>query len=427
MKLKIYTLVLLVFLLSACQSQPAFNPTPVILPTAAAQTATPTAVSLPPMSTSVNPPTSALTSIPTQPVVWKNNLERILKSPCLEVLPGLTEYVQINYDFVVKGDQGYFVLDPVSQQKTSMKSPHPTIKFSPDGKWVAYLSGGTLMVEPVENLIKADHKQRIEWKKYDYIQLIGWLSGDKIILIRKDEKRSASTIIYNPITQDDHVYFLEDFPKAKSFTMTSTIMPYMFTQYNLLPSPTLKQMIFVGNETDNFSNVSLWDIKSNKILGKLSPFMKYIGNDPIWSHDGSDFVMASDWFDWYQVKNDGKVRQLTRFGDFLERVIFINASRSSDGRYLSFELIYKTLDGVEGQKYLILDLKTDAADGFCVEAAPHDNPDFHTMIWSPDSKYLAISDVTYQTLGNVILVDVDKKQSYLMTKDASVKGWLVKP
>jgi hypothetical protein len=410
-------------LLAGCQGQPTASPTATILPTAAPTRPAATATSLPPTST------AAPSSTPTQAAAWKNNLEKILMSPCVDVEPSLPENIRIDYDLVIREDQNYFVFDPVSQQKTAVKVPDQDIKLSPDGKWLAYkrAKDRTLVVEPVNNLLKNDAKKQIELKKYNWFYLVDWLSSDKIILLREAEDQSHPTVIYNPFTKEIHEYFLKDYLEARKFTDASAAMPFIFTQYNLLPDPTLTKMIFAGNENEMFPNVTLWDIENKKILGKVAPFIQRINNDPLWSQDGSDFVMASDQRNWHQVTREGRVRQLTKFNDFLKEMFFVNASRSPDGRYLSFEIYYKSLNGDKGQKYLILDLKSDAVDGFCVDASPDDYPDSRTMVWSPDRKYLAVSDVTNKILGNVMLVDVDKKQSYLMTKDVSVIGWLVKP
>jgi hypothetical protein len=186
--------------LSACQGQA------VVIPTATSTLTqpTPTATSLPPTPV----PTAA--STPTQTVVWKNNSQKILMSPCVEVEPSLPKNIQIDYDLVVSNEEGHFVFDPVTQEKTAaVKDIAPDIIFSPDGEWGAYSRGSKLLVEPVENLTKSPPKKQLEWEGQNCIErVIDWLSKDQVILLqRRSETSSAGTVIYNPFTREVHTYF----------------------------------------------------------------------------------------------------------------------------------------------------------------------------------------------------------------------------
>jgi hypothetical protein len=84
-------------------------------------------------------------------------------------------------------------------------------------------------------------------------------------------------------------------------------------------------------------------------------------NDPLWSLDGSDFLIMGldekvNTVEWFQVTRDGTIKQLTHFGENLKDASIGRPSRSPDGRYLAFKLLYNLgKDGIyKDSKYLIM-------------------------------------------------------------------------
>jgi hypothetical protein len=417
--------VVIFVLLSACQGQAAAIPTATIL-----TQPVPTSTSLPPAATA--------TAASTPAVVWKNNLEKILMSPCVEVAPNLPEKARIDYDLIIREDNNHFAFDPVSQQKTAVKHLDATVKFSLNGKWIAYLNlkGDTLVVEPVENLFKEDPAKRLEWKTQAWLDLDSWLGNDKVLLRNYDKKSSMPTVVYNPFTQEVREYYLEDFPGAHTSINAEAAMPYAFTAFNVIPDPTLSKIIFAGEEPGKFpdTNVTLWDIKAKKVLVKEYPFYRRNGNDPLWAPDGNDFVMAFDQFDWYQVKSDGTDRQITHFGKVLQKVQFVNSSRSPDGHFLAFGMFYTIPNKDKGFRYLILNLKTDTVDGFCLKPDVDESTNWQPVSWSPDGRYVTFLDYSEKDFRHyVVLADVVDKKAYQLVEDGSWKtghptvwGWINK-
>lgn len=47
-------------------------------------------------------------------------------------------------------------------------------------------------------------------------------------------------------------------------------------------------------------------------------------------------------------------------------------------------------------------------------------------MWSADNRYLAISSLR-DNLGDLILVDVEKRQAYQGAKDVVARGWVSRP
>ena len=153
---------------------------------------------------------------------------------------------------------------------------------------------------------------------------------------------------------------------------------------------------------------------------------------PIWSQDSSDVVLISSgqkfWKEVFLVTANGDVRQVTNFSGVLQSYSYYLSllSRSGDGRFLIFR--YSTYDQPENiAKYIILDLKTNTLEGYCISSRSHENSSFASPIWSPDSKYIVISNIDSNTKGEIILVDVKGKTAYQVAQDMDVIGWIEKP
>jgi Tol biopolymer transport system component len=205
-------------------------------------------------------------------------------------------------------------------------------------------------------------------------------------------------------------------------------------QGNLIPDPTLTRVVYPLALDVEGRQLALWDVENKKILAQINyaPFDQW-SRSPFWSQDGSDFLIVGlseeRTIEWFQVTKDGLTRQLTHFGEFLNRANFNLPSRSSDGRYLAFQLPYnQNQQGTyDDSKYFFLDLKSQSLDGFCINYGDKSLPD-KPIVWSPDSQYVVI---THGTIGErsaaVILVDLEKQKAFQIATGIEAIGWMVKP
>ncbi len=174
---------------------------------------------------------------------------------------------------------------------------------------------------------------------------------------------------------------------------------------------------------------TLWDIENEKPLARLS-FFPGIYLDPIWAQDGSDVLLVAPKQDggeeWFLVTADGAITQVTQLGEFLQAHSYYlyDASRSWDGRYLVFQLIYNQPDEII--KYILVDLKTNTLEGYCIPLSTQ-NSNIKPPIWSPDSRYLVIPNIDTYNNGDVVLVDVEDKTAYKIAEEMRVIGWIAKP
>jgi hypothetical protein len=285
-------------------------------------------------------------------------------------------------------------------------------------------------IEPVDSMVRNLESGKIQWKQDRAFGVQGWLSNDQLVITRRPADRDfESTLILNPFTQEEHEFFIEDYPNYKYYK-SSGIGNYLFGHSNLMPDPTLTLMAYPEVNADGLFT-TLWDLNTNRALAKVLGVIEDVYNDPLWSQAGNDFLIQAvgptGGFEWYQVTREGYVRQLTQFNRFITEMGFADSSRSWDGRYLVFSLYYE-YEGERGSKYIVLDLSLPNLDGFCIDNTMRSDVGVaQSPVWSPDSQYLIISDMITYNRGNLVLVDIKRRHAFHVTNDVEVRGWINNP
>lgn len=404
----------------------------------------PTETKLPRFTTTDLSILSVSTTVNLTPTVESQKLKEIVFSPCLTISPEPPGGNEIPWLLLVQR-AAVFSIEPNSGLKSAQLIPSPEhtdpfaydFALSPDGKWLAYELFGEnndLVIEPSENLLMNRSQGRIIWRPENPFQIQGWLSNDSIALrIYRAPDKFASTLIRNPFKEEGHEFFLEDMPNYLYYQpgMSGAML---FASSNLMPDPTLQRVVYPAISDDLYYMAALWDVKNKKVVTSLRLFFDWADNDPLWSLDGSDFVImgidGKGYEEWFQVTRDGVVKQVTHFGDLLKDYRFGSSSRSPDGRYLAFTLWNEKStyeDSTYKYKYLILDLKSQSLDGLCIDTGGKSNPE-KTFAWSPDNRYLSITNGTIgKRSAEVILVELEKQEAYNIATDVEAIGWMVKP
>jgi hypothetical protein len=351
--------------------------------------------------------------------------------------------IESPYDLMVEQKFKLYKLDTKSREITSIDpvpnslygnfsvSAYKYSAISPDGKWFAYILDNkdrSLALEPMENVLENKHDHHIEWKRYGQLSNLFWLNNETISTffdLKKD--KIAPTLVINPFTQAFRLYQIENFPNYYPLLHKISITPFAFDTNNISSDPTMTRAVYIAGGTDEPVYLVVWDAVQNKEIVRISGFALGDGTDPLWSFDGSDFVILLDQTNWYQVTRDGKVKQLTRFDEFLKgRPRFLTPSRSQDGRYLTFMASLSAGKDDEVSKYLVIDLQAEPVDGFCIQSLPYKKFGMIKPIWSPDNKYLAVSVTDHNGKGDLLVVDVNQKRVYPLGKDATGFGWIIK-
>lgn len=370
-------------------------------------------------------------------------LKDIVLSPCLTISSEPPGGNQIPWLLLALRGIIPYAIDPNTGMMTDQLLPDPDpnsnspfasdFSLSPDGKWLAYnLYGETevsLVVEPSSNILTSNSEGRIIWQPSQPARLEDWLSNENVMLVKNQSLENfGSTLIYNPFTGEQHEFLLEEMPNSlnQQYGMSGS---YLMDRGNLIPDPSLMTVIYpLALEAEGF-HVALWDVGNKKVLARLKYTLSQLSRDPLWSQDGSDFLIvgltAQESTEWFQVTRNGAIHQLTHVSEFLEDAEFNLPSRSWDGRNLVFQLIYSSR---KESKYLFIDLTSQPLDGFCLSLGGEDSGSLHPPVWSPDNRYVVITNGVYSGHStDVILVDVETREAFQIGKDVEAIGWIVKP
>jgi len=416
------TILLLILLLASCNSQGASIGTTL--------TTTPAIQPIDTVAFSTLEATSVAPSLEAE----SHNLRTILFSECLKIRPDLPVGSQFSWNLFVKHGSVPYILALNTGIRTDELVPRSEIAWeyfiSPDGKWLAYQKEDTnLFVEPANNILTNSQEGRIAWRNEQiFFRVQGWLNNNSVVLTSRrkvDPETFASTLILNPFDEDEHQFVLENLPDYLHY-QPGMSGGYLFAHSNLMPDTSLRRLVYPALSNERFIAV-LWDVENQKALANLRYKFDQFYNDPLWSLDGKDFLimgLTEKSVEWFQVTRDGVIRQVTDFGDFQPDVFFTKPSRSWDGRYLAFQVVYNQEKNV---KYLVLDLTSQTLQGFCVASIPLLNGNEQPPIWSPDSRYLVISNVDANSYGDLILVNVEARQAYQIGQDVHARGWIVNP
>jgi len=399
-----------------------------------------------PATPMTSPTVEATPTLISSPTRESQSVNSLVSSPCLSMNPEPPEGNQIPWLLLVSRAAVY-AIDPNTGTRTDELIPSPEnidpfpydFALSPDGKWIAYVLSGEnddLVVEPSSNLLTKSSQGRIIWRPEYLFQIHGWLSNELIALrIYRSPEKFASTLTRNPFKEEEHEFFLEELPHYLYYQPGGLQGTLLFANSNLMPDPTLNRVVYPAINVDQYYQAALWDVENKKVLTSLRILWDWVyDNDPLWSLDGNDFlIMGLDEKvksrEWFQVTTDGTVKQLTHFGESLKDAYIARPSRSPDGQYLAFKLLYNVKeDGTLGDgKYFILALKSPSLNGFCIESGGKSNPD-KPFAWSPDSQYLTITngEIGYKNAA-VILVDIEEQKAFQITTDVEAIGWMVKP
>lgn len=281
-------------------------------------------------------------------------------------------------------------------------------------------------------LMSADGKiqKALPWGK-------GWISADiwrdnqhlliNIAGLDPDEnegKKPEKLLWLNPFTGEQRV-LIPDFLNPYDGSMGGTSLAVYnldFTRAGYLAMP--------GNV------YVLWDMQKKKALLEWVNISK--GDPPLWSPDGSRFLMyVADPSDnpepypngLYLVDNDGTVL-LPALSDIYAgtKISITDYFWSPSGQFVA--LLANAFDRPNGeytQKLLVLDIHTRHIKDYCVEFNPPYNGD-PILIWSPDETQILLNDKYDQNHNmRIILVDLTNGAAFPIVIDMVAIGWMAAP
>ena len=188
--------------------------------------------------------------------------------------------------------------------------------------------------------------------------------------------------------------------------------------------------------------VVLWDLETGQILARLMT-MDVFGQTPIWSPDGTQFIMATNLDsvnryapanEFYAVSRDGQVRQLTHFMDYYtEAEIYNNYSLSPDGHFVAFWMTAQP-SPYDDDRLVVVNTLTGEVTNYCIPGDPFPNdatgPESNpTPIWSPNGNQLLVVLRDPQDTNRrwVVLVDMALGYAAKVAEEVEPVGWMVSP
>lgn len=259
-----------------------------------------------------------------------------------------------------------------------------------------------------------------------------------------DQLWIASSIITINLTTGERIKYPVILPPSyDKYGANRLLQWYDYLHFSL--SPTLTHLVFEGNTNDEFL-IRLWDIENKKIILRLPADNFNNLSFPQWSSDGSFFVInipAIGYIDkddkyhafnnkeskngstqLFLVRINGSVEQLTNFsssGINLE----MGYSLSPDGRKVAFWLRQYSTEEETKTSLAIIDLGSREVQNFCLDMG---NSEFAPKpIWSPDNKYLLVTQENYLPYRSTKLsiVDIDNRL-YMKVADNEIgEGWII--
>jgi hypothetical protein len=183
--------------------------------------------------------------------------------------------------------------------------------------------------------------------------------------------------------------------------------------------PLITRAIYLRKSTE--MQIALFDIKNEKILWTRS--ITDSQNEPQWSADGAQFAIAvsplgKKSYELFSITREGIEIQLTDIGKKYQNVGIANIQWSPDNKFIAFGLDYDE-DNYFTPKIAVLDITKGKIIDYCLSNLSA------TPIWSPDSRYLAVS-IRDNTTSRSKLVIIDNETDYAFSIDPSIDaiGWM---
>ncbi len=305
------------------------------------------------------------------------------------------------------------------------------IGFSPDGKWFAYFTGSAyeghpykihLISDEGDALTAVPEYEIVPVQKGDYTGTwsVRWLTNDYMLIAISDptenyRNRSVYAVI-NPFTGKWVESALDDLPRRATARHHEGAIAFDHDFKRVLYAA------YMENEA-GFAVVApvLWDLERRTELWRGPGLFDsgftygYLGTAS-WSPDGSwvafvgpenpDFpgrLHLGQQGVYLLDRNGGSLRLVTDFSILQEAFSAGGLGWSPDGRYLAFQVMRQTdAEGGATCSIYLYDTETDQVTYLCIrQQAVYF--DMETLIWSPDSRYLAYTSTDYPPGGSRVV------------------------
>jgi hypothetical protein len=387
-----------------------------------------------------------------------------LNIACLDVAPEISSSIDL---------RGKVVLHPLDYKKapyfldlqTGSKNnlPYSEVYFadefstSPDHKWVAYFVGPS-MIE--SRLVVVDSDGNVIFQKPDnrlqkWYVIDTWLNDQHLMMEINKTLPGISLAIPLPVAVLDP-FTGEETNLDNNFPEMVSLYPQVrWDNYGYSASaydPTMTKVAYASVDSDKNYWTVLRDLAKNQNIVSVHAAADF-GNGPVWSPDGSQFVvdtLASD-IDPLRYANKGlnseelllvskygNVTRLTYLADEFDEFSLSGYVWSPDGTRIAMWLsatpsVYSDLPSKYSFDFrlAILDVITKQLTSYCILGS---SEFANTIVWSPDGQQLLVnawnmekSNATQKPIRNIydtVLIDLSRNYAAKIADETVPIGWL---
>ncbi len=317
-------------------------------------------------------------------------------------------------------------------------------QVSPDRKYLAseHLKGDTDFL----SILNSNGKtiSDFEFKFDELVAYFNWQNSEQMRILHEGMGNKLSVQLLNPFTQT-HIPLKTDWQGAYrpadpiydqvadwKFDKKATEIFYVYGA-NILYDPTLTRVVY---PKDN-GIVSLVNVETETELASAQ-FADW-GQLPSWSPDGQYLSIIShegNADEFYLISRDGnEFQRITNFSEELDFVSISESVWSPDSKQIAFWLNTETDEQKDGaqSELAILDITSRQITRLCIQGISTNAYEPWTMnhpepIWSPDSKYIMVTqwdDPVAPKKYSVLVIDPITGATEKISENTAPIGWMI--
>lgn len=361
-------------------------------------------------------PQSDIASLPTITPILDN------KKDCVSPEFAMAD---INFSIILMDDMdNTFVYNLISREMMNVGIPNETqISVSPNFLNIAYIH--CLENKKTELVLLDTNGKNIRYlNPENRVDIVGWVDETKLILTESEKNSMQNVVLLDT----------EDFTLKKNSLNYQGLPDFdnvnnLMNWYPLKISPNTNFSYFIYPSTKNGGNIVLWDYKNNrKIIEFSAPNAfthqpKWLINSEKFLFVGQEelpFVTGTEKMDFYTVKTNGEISQVSDIAKDYERLRISSFEVSPNEKQIAFWAIFN--DGLP--KLTLLNIDTNQFTIFCVENI---SASLEGIFWSPDSQYILLTSKDNLNNTSILVLDSKKNKLYKVAEDFLPLGWIINP
>ena len=385
-------------------------------------------------------PTTAATASPRGPTPTRTPAlppAYVLQYRPIDIGLHLPDNASLPGSLVLGNNQKTYLWDLTQQTTQDLRGSPSCLSTSPDGRWLISCKLSERFQSGVELMVTSfDQQQTRRWafgSSWTWDFGVTWLDDNQLQFNVK-QAHSSTTGTYDAgivnVATGARQVIASDYPNLIQAAVGQPGTP-QFIRRSVIYHPSLNWVVYPQTVSDSYY-VVLWDRRTKAVVARVADLDPFY-NLPLWSPDGEHVAVPvlhqkgkqldQYAYEWFSMTTGGQVEQLTHFEDYFTRVQVGLGSWSPDGRLLAFWLDAEP-SSCEGQTLAVLTMATRLVTDYCILGSDTLAALAVEPIWSPDSRYIAISSIQNNGV-NAIIVDPSQLWAARIGENAFAAGWLL--